>query len=83
MCRDKYTAHFEVDNYGLGKSAAEYALTLLPSKANIIEIQGTERMSPTQKRHKGFMDEISRYPDMKVVASEYADWNEALTVQAG
>lgn len=70
-----YTAHLEVDNYGLGRSAAEYAVNLLPQKANIIEVQGTEGMSPTQKRHLGFSEEIGRHPGISIVASVYGDWD--------
>lgn len=76
-----YTAHLEVDNYGLGRSAAEYAVNLLPQKANIIEVQGTEGMSPTQKRHLGFSEEIGRHPGISIVASVYGDWDEKLTSQ--
>lgn len=74
-----YTAHMEIDNYGLGRSAAEYAVSILPKPARIIEIQGAEDMSPTQKRHLGFSEEIRRHPGLSIVASVHGDWDEELT----
>lgn len=74
-----YTSHLEVDNTGLGKSAASYAMNIISPGSKIVEIQGIEGMSPTQKRHKGFMDEINAHPVFKIVASVHGDWDEEKT----
>lgn len=78
---DYYTAHMEIDNYGLGHSAAKYAVNILPQRARIIEVQGMEDMSPTRKRHAGFTEEIDRHPELSIVASVYGNWDEKLTSQ--
>lgn len=76
-----YTAHLEVDNTALGRSAACYALNIIPRPARIIEIQGIEGMTPTQKRHKGFTDEINRHAGVQVVASVFGNWDERRTAE--
>lgn len=72
---DSYTAHIEVDNYGLGASAARYAASMDPGPLKILEIQGAPNMSPTTKRHSGFADELRHYPDKTVIGSHYGNWN--------
>ena len=76
---DSYTAHIEVDNTGLGRSAAEYALNIIPGTIRAIEIQGTAGMTPTQKRHSGFTDAMAHHSRARIAASVYGDWNEART----
>lgn len=70
-----YTAHLEVDNEAIGAEAAAYALSLLPQGAAIIEIKGSPGMTPTLSRHNGFVNGLSDYPTMKIVASVNANWN--------
>lgn len=72
---ESYTAHLEVDNEGLGREAAAYALTLFPNGAKIIEVQGHKDMTPTIRRHNGFVDVIATYPEMQIVSSVYGNWN--------
>ncbi|MDE5790083.1 MAG: substrate-binding domain-containing protein [Muribaculaceae bacterium] len=73
---DSYTAHLEVDNEAIGRSAAQFATTLFPkgSTIKILELQGTSTMTPAQLRHKGFVDEVSKYDNIKIVASPHANW---------
>ena len=56
---DTYTARIGVNNEGLGKSAAHYALHLLGKGANAIEIYGRPGSSPADGRHKGFVEEFT------------------------
>ncbi len=71
-----YTTHIEVDNEEIGKSVADYAMKVLkPRPLKIIELQGDSSMSPTKKRHSGFTDEAARYNNVRILASEYANWN--------
>lgn len=70
-----YTAHLEVDNEAIGAEAAAYALSLFPQGAAIIEIKGSPGMTPTLSRHNGFVNGLSDYPTMKIVASVNANWN--------
>jgi ribose transport system substrate-binding protein len=57
-----------------GKRAADWLAKKTNGKATIIELEGTTGSSPANDRKKGFDDEIKKYPDMKVVASQSGDF---------
>lgn len=56
---DSYTARIGVDNEGLGRSAARYALHLKGPGAKAIEIYGLKGSTPADDRHKGFAEEFT------------------------
>lgn len=72
---DSYTARIGVDNEGIGKSAAHYALHLLDGNATAIEIYGLPGSSPAEGRHKGFIDEFTSGGG-NLVASVAGNWNK-------
>ena len=57
-----------------GRRAADWLAKAVNGKATIIELQGTTGSSPANDRHKGFAEEIKKYPDMKIVASQSGDF---------
>src|SRR6516162_6681947 len=57
-----------------GKRAAEWLAKKTNGKATIIELQGTTGSSPAHDRQAGFMEDLKKYPDMKVVASQSGDF---------
>ena len=73
---DSYTVHIEVDNEAIGQSVARYALHLFPTgPVRVIEIQGDTTMTPTKKRHAGFINEMKKHPRVEIVATAYPNWN--------
>ena len=74
---DSYTSYIDLDNKGIGRSAAEYANSLFPEsvETQIIEITGLPGSTPAQERHAGFIENIARYPNLKLVASVAGDWD--------
>ena len=70
-----YTARIGVDDEGLGKSAAHYALHLLGSGAKAIEIYGLKGSTPAEGRHDGFLKEFETNGGV-LVASEPGNWNK-------
>ena len=72
---DTYTARIGVDDEGLGRSAAHYALHLLGSDAKAIEIYGLKGSTPAEGRHKGFVDEFESNGGM-LVTSVPGNWNK-------
>lgn len=60
-----------------GQRAAEWLAKQTNGKANIVELTGTPGSSVANDRKKGFMDEIAKYPEMKVIASQTANFNRA------
>jgi len=78
---EKYTAFVGGDNYQVGRLLAEYTLgiatTINASKSrplSVLEIQGLPHSSPTDLRHKGFVDGIKNTETIRVVCSIHADW---------
>ncbi len=72
---EAYTAFIGSDNFLIGKEAGKYAVKLLAGKGKIFEIGGLEGSSPAINRHNGFMEIISEYPDIEIVASASGKWN--------
>lgn len=72
---DSYTARIGVDNEGIGKSAAHYALHLLGKDARALEVYGLPGSSPADGRHKGFADEFAAGGGHQV-ATVRGNWNK-------
>lgn len=68
-------AHIASDNVKGGKLAADFILEKLGGKANIVELQGIPGASATRDRGKGFHDGVDNKADVKVVASQAADFD--------
>ena len=69
-----YTAFIGANNYLIGKEAGRYAVRLLNGKGKIFEIWGLQGSSPARDRHKGFVDEIQKFPDIKISQSVSGEW---------
>ena len=61
----KYTAFIGASNYEVGQNAGRYAASILKGKGNVMEVTGLPDASPVIDRHNGFMDIISKYPEIK------------------
>lgn len=71
---DTYTATQGVDNYDIGKSAAQYAHNLIGVGGKVVEIYGLSGSTPAIGRHDGFVDE-SENLGLTIVGSGYGNWN--------
>ncbi|MBA3710829.1 MAG: ABC transporter substrate-binding protein [Pyrinomonadaceae bacterium] len=60
-----------------GQRAGEWLINKTGGKANIVELQGTSGASVTRDRKQGFADAISKSPDMKIIASQTANFSRA------
>lgn len=69
-----YTAYIGADNVEIGYSVGTYIGHMLKGKGRVAEIQGKRGDISTMERHKGFLDALSKYPDIQFVASRYGDW---------
>lgn len=70
-----YTARIGVDDYGLGRSAAHYALHALGREPKAIEIYGRVGSTPAEGRHEGFVKEFTEGGG-RLLATAPANWNE-------
>ena len=71
---DTYTAAQGVDNYSIGKAAAQYAHNLIGDKGKVIEIYGLKGSTPAIQRHEGFVDEAGLL-GLEVIGSAHGNWN--------
>lgn len=72
----KHTAFISADNYEMGRVMGEYIASRLHGRGQVLEIKGLAESSPAIERHNGFMDALSGYPGIRVVASLQGDWTE-------
>lgn len=72
----KFTAFIGADNAGMGREMGEYIASRLRGNGNVVEIRGLEGSSPAIDRHKGFVEALSKYPGIRLVASLQGDWTE-------
>lgn len=72
---DTYTARIGVDDEGLGRSAAHYALHMLGKGTKAIEIFGLRGSTPAEGRHDGFAKEFEDNGGL-LLASVAGNWNK-------
>ncbi|HPE54319.1 D-ribose ABC transporter substrate-binding protein [Mesotoga prima] len=70
-------AHIASDNVAGGMMAGEYVAMLLDGKGNVVELEGIVGTSAARDRGEGFGAAISKYPDIKIVAKQVANFNRA------
>jgi len=73
----KVVAHIASDNVKGGSMAADYIMKALNNKGNLVELQGIAGTSAARDRGKGFHNVVDGKADIKVVASQPADFDRA------
>jgi ribose transport system substrate-binding protein len=68
------TSHIGADNKQIAEEAGKFMGEKLGGSGNIIEIQGTAGASATIDRNSGFVEAISKFPGLKIVASTDGDY---------
>jgi ribose transport system substrate-binding protein len=71
------SAHVGSDNATGGKMAADFLLTKLQDKGNVVELEGTPGSSAARERGEGFDSIIDGNAGVKVVARQPADFDRA------
>ena len=67
--------HVASDNVAGGVMAGEFLAKKLEAKGNVVELVGIPGTSAARDRGKGFNDAIATFKDIKVVASQAADFS--------
>lgn len=70
-------AHIASDNVAGGRIAADYVAKRLHGKGNVVMLEGIAGSSAARDRGRGFREGIARYPGIKLVASQTADFDRA------
>jgi ribose transport system substrate-binding protein len=74
-------AHIASDNVAGGVMAAEYVGKRLSGRGNVVMLEGIAGTSAARDRGKGFRDGLKKYPNIKIVASQTADFDRAKGLQ--
>lgn len=72
-----YVTCLQSDCVWEGKAAAEWLVEKLEGKGNIVILEGTPGATSGIDRREGFHDVISQYPEIKVLASQTANFMRA------
>ena len=75
--KDLYVTFIGSDFVDEGKKAGEWLAKKTGGKAVIAEMEGEVGSAPARDRKKGFDDTIQKYPGMKVLMSQTADFKRA------
>jgi len=70
-------SHLGFDAIEAGNLAGEYLGKALNGKGKVVEIMGIMGTNVAQDRSKGFNEAISKFPDIKIVAKQAADFDRA------
>lgn len=65
------------DNVSGGKKAAQQLAKQLDEQGSILVLRGQPGTSASRERGKGFMSQIKKYPDIKVVGKQSANFDRA------
>lgn len=68
------TVYISAENEPIGFKTGEFFAEKLGGKGNIVVIEGTAGASAAIEREKGFEDAIAKYPGLKIVAHQNADF---------
>jgi ribose transport system substrate-binding protein len=69
------TTFLEPDNVAMAESVAETLFKAIGGKGNVIMTQGALGHSGASRRAAGFRRALPRYPDIKLLAEDSAEWD--------
>ena len=69
------TAEISVDDVLWGRLSAEWLVDKLSGKGSIIALSGLAGCDVAEDRWEGATSVFRKYPDIKILAHEYADWS--------
>jgi ribose transport system substrate-binding protein len=72
---DKYVTYVEQNSCDMGATQAEWLAKTLDYKGNIVLLSGLAGASPAEDRLRCAKETFAKYPDIKVLAQEYAQWS--------
>lgn len=67
-----------VDFRQLGSMQVDYMAKRLNGTGNLLEIRGLAGVSVDDEIHQGVVDEMKKYPGLKIVGSVHGDWTQTV-----
>jgi len=66
-------------NYvSMGVQEVDFVAKALGGKGNVLEIRGIAGTSVDDDIHQGILDELKKYPDLKLVGSVHGNWTQSI-----
>jgi ABC-type sugar transport system substrate-binding protein len=78
---EDFTTRVDIDFYEVAYKSGDGLAKLMGGKGNVILFNGIAGVDSTETWRAAAMDALSKYPDIKVIAEEYAQWNIATAKQ--
>ena len=66
------------DFHQMGAVQVDFLAKKLNGKGNILEVRGLAGVSVDDEIHQGIVDEVKKYPGMKIVSSVYGAWTQTV-----
>lgn len=76
-----FTTRVKVDNVKIGEMVAEYIAKKLNGKGNVVILEGVPGSTTAVETQEGFLKDIKKYPDIKILASQPADYRRDKAMQ--
>lgn len=68
------TVYITAQNEPIARQAGQFFVDQLKGKGNIVQIEGTAGASAAAERKSGFEEVLAKHPDMKIIATQNADF---------
>ncbi len=76
-----FTTRVDIDFYKVAYQSGDGLAKLMGGKGNLVVFNGIAGVDSTETWQKAALAAISKYPDIHVIATEYAQWNIATAKQ--
>jgi ribose transport system substrate-binding protein len=70
-----YTSFASLNTVGMGRLQAEGVAKALGGKGNVVILQGVAGSGPVVQNLDGMKEGLAKYPDIKVLTTQYTDWS--------
>lgn len=78
---DNFVAFGTYNGVTAGKCGAEHLLKAIGGKGNIIALPGVLDSTVSQERYAGLLDTLKHYPDVKLLDTQPANWDQAIALR--
>lgn len=71
---ESYNAYIGGDNVEIGRLAGTFIGNYLKGRGRVVEVWGLPSSSPAQERHRGFLEGLQKFPNIRVVKELNGQW---------
>lgn len=73
---ESYHTFIGGDNVEIGRMVGAFVGNLLGGKGKVIEVKGLTGSSPARDRHRGFQEQLARFPGVQVIGEFDGQWEK-------